>query len=104
MHYSPFDKWLAECKLESDHCKGEGYFGPSCKCICPHGRTGEFCETEIGSYYESWCTYEIVSGEKCLVPSLTILDFELGPRDVFDHCSFDYLEIRHENPYYGVVH
>ncbi|KAL7648102.1 UNVERIFIED_CONTAM: hypothetical protein RMT77_000003 [Armadillidium vulgare] len=129
--YGCIDKWLAECKLESDHCKGEGYFGASCKCICPHGRTGEFCETEIGSYYdelksacsetiryeteitspgypfhypnESWCTYEIVSGEKCLVPSLTILDFELGPRDVFDHCSFDYLEIRHENPYYGVV-
>ncbi|KAB7507080.1 Protein SpAN [Armadillidium nasatum] len=126
--YGCIDKWLAECKLESDHCKGEGYLGASCKCICPPGRTGDFCETEIGFYYdelksgcsetiryeseitspgypfhypnESWCTYEIASGEKCLLPSVTILDFELGPRDVFDHCSFDYLEIRHENPYY----
>ncbi|XP_047475462.1 uncharacterized protein LOC125029551 [Penaeus chinensis] len=128
--YGCLDTWLAKCNLNRNPCKNEGYLGEGCTCICPPGSEGRLCEIVTGGYYDhlkspcsvevtyptvitspnypnhydagTWCVYRL-QGEECHAPEITIHDFQMGPRDFRDQCFHDYLEIRNDTLYDGVI-
>ncbi|KAK8744901.1 hypothetical protein OTU49_000675 [Cherax quadricarinatus] len=102
--YNCINKWLAKCHLKTDPCRNEGYLGASCKCVCPPGTSGTYCQVKTGSYYTdkiSACSERItrpgiitspnfpnnyhagvkcvklIVAPKCFTPRLTFTSFKL---------------------------
>ncbi|XP_018011358.1 protein SpAN [Hyalella azteca] len=44
---------LKKCGVAADPCKNYGYFGTSCKCVCPPGTSGTSCETLNQPYLQA---------------------------------------------------
>ncbi|XP_018018535.1 blastula protease 10-like, partial [Hyalella azteca] len=45
--------YLRKCGVATDPCKNNGYYGPSCKCECPPGTSGTYCETLTQGYLQA---------------------------------------------------
>ncbi|XP_071538453.1 blastula protease 10-like [Panulirus ornatus] len=51
--YGCIDKWTACCSLTDNYCKGDGYVGRNCLCVCPPGTEGDLCQKQKGDYYSN---------------------------------------------------
>ncbi|KAF2365932.1 Peptidase M12A [Trinorchestia longiramus] len=68
--YGCIDLWVSKClDVSEDPCENLGYFGPDCKCVCPDGSSGKFCENKSQSYTQALIAKYLPKNEKFTTPA-----------------------------------
>ncbi|XP_018017240.2 blastula protease 10-like [Hyalella azteca] len=123
LQYKCIAVYLRKCRRASDPCKNNGYFGPSCKCECPPGTSGTYCQIYRQGYIQALAStksprsrtittagtvtstgyprpitavdeyIQLIKAPTCKKVRLTFKAFKLYPRNA-NTCIFQQLTIR----------